>query len=177
MAVQVDENGVPRSISLYNPSCMNQLDDIARTVARTMRFEPIAGRINVAMYFDRDTAYSRVTGDTIAHAPPKRGGVFSAFSKGQAPELRNRDYVGRRLLALYPAHLRSSGVSGEVLLWVLVNEKGAAEKTRVKESSGRCELDLAALRVASSMMFSPARKDDVPTKVWIQIPIVFRSML
>jgi len=175
MSVDVNESGMVGAVTIYNPSCVAQLDNTARSVAGRLRFQGVPGRVNVSVFFERDTAFLRLTGDTLPQPAPDNAGPHSAFTKTVRPQLRNRDMVARRLVALYPPELRNIGMGGDVLLWVLVNEKGQTEKKYVKESSGRCAFDLAALRVAGSMLFEPALRDGVPVKAWIQIPIVFRS--
>lgn len=91
------------------------------------------------------------------------------------PELANRAEVRRALVNSYPALLRDAGIGGSVLAWLLVDESGKVIKTRIKESSGRTELDAAALKVAESMEFTPAENEGKPVKVWITLPIVFKT--
>ena len=53
--------------------------------------------------------------------------------------------------------------------------EGYIVRSQIKQTSGHSELDAAALKVAAVMRFTPARNDDQPVAVWIQLPIVFRS--
>ncbi len=93
----------------------------------------------------------------------------------QMPELRNREVVGAALVKSYPPLLRDAGIGGRVLTWVLIDENGHVVTTKVKESSGRRELDEAALQVAKEMEFKPAQNNGAPVSVWISLPIVFRD--
>ncbi len=45
----------------------------------------------------------------------------------------------------------------------------------LKESSGQPPLDAAAPRVAELMAFTPALNRDTRVRVWVAIPISFRS--
>ena len=60
-------------------------------------------------------------------------------------------------------------------MWVLINEHGETEAIRVRTSSGMPELDDAGAKVARVMRFNPARNQGNPVKVWVQLPIVFKS--
>jgi protein TonB len=91
-----------------------------------------------------------------------------------APNLRNRDEVGRALEREYPALLRDAGVGGRVLVWIRLDDQGNVELTQVNQSSGQPSLDEAALRVARVMEFSPAMNRDKQVPVWVSIPIQFQ---
>jgi TonB family protein len=91
------------------------------------------------------------------------------------PDLANRDVIARALTRSYPAALRDAGIGGTALVWVLIRPDGSVGKTEIRESSGRVELDEAALNVAKEMRFTPARHKGDPVAVWIQLPIVFKT--
>ena len=74
----------------------------------------------------------------------------------------------------YPALLRGAGVGGRAEVWLLLDADGLLRDTRINESSGHEALDLAALRVARVMRFSPAMGGAEPVPVWVSIPIEFR---
>lgn len=63
---------------------------------------------------------------------------------------------------------------GTVDVWIFVDVTGDVSQARVAESSGRDALDQAALVVARSMRFEPARQGDDPIGVWAKQPIQFR---
>ncbi len=92
-----------------------------------------------------------------------------------APEVQNRPEVIRALEREYPPLLRDAGVGGTVIAWMHIDANGRLLETRVRESSGHPALDEAALRVADSYLFSPARNLAEPVPVWVQIPITFRA--
>jgi TonB family protein len=98
----------------------------------------------------------------------KSSGDTPLASAVVAPDLQNRPAVQRALNDYYPPMLRERGVSGTVMLSVLVNANGKVLRARVDESSGVAPLDEAALKIAKVMRFS-APKDSV----WVQIPVKF----
>ena len=91
------------------------------------------------------------------------------------PELANREEVAQALTGNYPPLLRDAGISGQALVWILVNADGTVAKAEVKDGSGRAELDQAAIKVAKVMKFTPASNKGVPVPVWLQLPIVFHT--
>ncbi len=99
-------------------------------------------------------------------------GAFVPFTV--SPALRNVEAVQRALVRAYPAMLRDAGVTGRVLVWVLVDEQGQVMKAVIKQTSGIAALDDAALGVARTMEFSPGMNRDVKVKVWVALPIDFR---
>lgn len=111
---------------------------------------------------------TKVTAENIEAAP-----VFTPYTV--KPELLNRDAVSRALQRNYPPLLRDAGIGGTVLTWMLINEQGTVMRTQVKEGSGHEALDQAALKVADIMKFSPALNRDQKVKVWIALPIVFKT--
>jgi protein TonB len=90
-----------------------------------------------------------------------------------APRLLNGEEVVRALDRHYPVLLREAGIGGKVIVWCLVDEEGKVLKTQLGESSSYEALDAAALKVASSMKFSPAYDGDRKVQVWVQLPVRF----
>ncbi len=121
-------------------------------------------------------------GDLVGVARPGGGSTGSGAEPNPGdftvmtvrPELLNRPQVLRALQRLYPPMLRDAGVTGDVLVWVLVDEDGKVARTQIKQSSGLPAFDEAALAVAAQMRFSPALNRDVRVKVWVALPIRFR---
>jgi protein TonB len=110
----------------------------------------------------------KVTAENIEAAP-----VFTPYTV--KPDLKNREAVGRALVRNYPPLLRDAGIGGTTLVWILIDESGNSVKAQVKESSGHDALDQAAIKVADIMLFTPALNRDQKVKVWIQLPIVFKT--
>ena len=97
--------------------------------------------------------------------------VFTPMTK--APELQNREDVARTLARNYPPLLRDAGIGGSPTVHFFIDEGGIPQKTLIGKTSGYPALDEAALHVASTMRFSPARNRDRIVPVWVEIPIVF----
>lgn len=73
----------------------------------------------------------------------------------------------------YPQLSRRLGEHGKVVLRVLVNVKGTADKVEVRSSSGSPRLDDAAFQAVKRWRFVPARHGDQPVAAWVLIPINF----
>lgn len=91
-----------------------------------------------------------------------------------APDLINRNDVGRALEREYPPLLRDAGIGGTARIWFFIDEDGRVQDTRVQDSSGHAQLDEAALRVADLMRFTPALNRDKKVPVWVAFPITFQ---
>jgi TonB family protein len=73
----------------------------------------------------------------------------------------------------YPPMLRQAGVGGTVFLRVFVPSTGTPAVVSPLRSSGAPPLDFAAMRVACSLEFSPARAQGAPAGAWIEMPFRF----
>lgn len=73
----------------------------------------------------------------------------------------------------YPPISKRMGEEGKVLLRVLVNEKGRAERVDVHKSSGSARLDEAARRAAARALFKPHLEDGKAVAVYALVPINF----
>jgi TonB family protein len=99
--------------------------------------------------------------------------VFTPYTK--VPQLRNRDAAVRAVERNYPKLLKDAGIGGQVVVWVFIDTAGIVKNTSVQSSSGRRELDLAAVRTVQEFEFVPAENRGRPVPVWLQIPIVFSA--
>ena len=91
------------------------------------------------------------------------------------PELLNMRDIERALVREYPPMLRDAGIGGSPVIWFFIDESGIVKKTQLSKSSGYPVLDDAALRIASTMRFSPALNRDRKVPVWVEIPILFTA--
>ena len=73
----------------------------------------------------------------------------------------------------YPIELWERSVEGETVLKVLVERDGGVDSVVVAESSGRAELDSAAVRGAREARFEAATGDGGPARVWTRLPVRF----
>ncbi len=108
------------------------------------------------------------TGDVAAEP------AFTPYTA--APDLINREEVAKALERYYPPLLRDAGIGGTTSVWFYIDDVGDVVKTRIQKSSGRPELDSAAVAVGRAMRFTPALNKDEPVPVWVALPIVFGPM-
>ena len=101
------------------------------------------------------------------------GPVFTPMTV--RPEIRNRQEVQAALIREYPGVLRDAGVSGRVVVWLYVSDRGMVLDRRVSRASDNVQFDEAALRVATAIRFTPAENRGDPVAVWIEIPITFEA--
>jgi protein TonB len=127
------------------------------------------------------TAVSEALAPLQAPTPPSPAPVQAAPSQQAAapvapapviPPNFNADYLDNPP-PIYPALSRRIGEQGKVMLRVLVNAKGTADKIELRSSSGSSRLDDAALDSVKRWRFVPARQGDQPVAAWVLIPITF----
>jgi periplasmic protein TonB len=92
-----------------------------------------------------------------------------------APRLLNAPAVERALQRSYPPVLREAGVGGTVIVHLMIDEDGSVLRREIGEASGYPALDNAALAVAEEMRFTPAINRGRNVKVWVAVPVVFRT--
>jgi protein TonB len=74
----------------------------------------------------------------------------------------------------YPDSARREGREGQVMLRVLIDERGETKTVEVSRSSGSDTLDQAAASAIKRWRFHPARSGDQPIESWVSVPIDFR---
>lgn len=74
----------------------------------------------------------------------------------------------------YPAQSKRLGEEGRVVLRVLVDRQGLAERIEVQKSSGFDRLDEAARQAVQQARFKPHLADGRPVAVFAIVPITFR---
>lgn len=92
------------------------------------------------------------------------------------PSLINPQEVRDYLAAYYPPELRVTGIEGNVVLWLFVNESGQVTRLQVKDSSGSPAFDALATSAAQLMRFRPALSSDRTVGVWVAQPLTFRLL-
>jgi len=97
----------------------------------------------------------------VAKAEPAGPKVVSAVEYIQAPQ------------ADYPAMARRLGEEGRVVMQVLVNDKGRAEKVEILKSSGFARLDESAKLALLRALFKPYVEDGKATMVLATASINF----
>jgi periplasmic protein TonB len=101
---------------------------------------------------------------------PARAAAPAPAAAGTHTEVVNQAEVQRELQRAWPPLLRDAGIGGVAMLWLFIDENGRALRMQVAASSGRAELDEAALGVATTMRFRPIVRDGAPVQVWVVLP-------
>ena len=115
----------------------------------------------------RDTVTAAADVDELSSGPR-----YTAFTR--APSLRNIEQIQAHLGRTFPKKLRREGGDARSILWLLIDAGGEVRKALVRQSSGRMEVDSAALGATSLMRFEPAQQAGRQVPVWIQLPVRFR---
>ncbi len=98
--------------------------------------------------------------------------VFDPSMVESLPEMENRSEVDRLLRRQYPAVLLDAGVTGKVVLEMVVRADGSVEPGSVRVVSATHERFVeASVRVAEKMRFRPARIGDEAVAVRVTLPI------
>ncbi|MFP0196665.1 energy transducer TonB [Pseudomonas sp. PHC1] len=95
-----------------------------------------------------------------APAPVTPASANAAYLKNPAPE--------------YPSLAQRRGWEGTVLLRVHVLANGKPGEIQIQKSSGRQQLDDAALDAVKRWSFVPAKQGDVARDGWVSVPIDFK---
>lgn len=74
----------------------------------------------------------------------------------------------------YPSLAMRRGWEGSVLLRVHVLGTGKPSEVQIQKSSGRDQLDEAALAAVKRWSFVPAKQGDTPVDGWVSVPIDFK---
>lgn len=173
--VYIDEEGKPHGPELIVSTGHPAYDALAVALVERARFAPAhVGDSAVPVWVMLPVQIGRAAlprgADGMADPATPH---FTPYTR--KPELLNRQTVSRELVRNYPPELHQRGQGGTTILWLLISEQGNVERAIVKQSSGFPQLDRAAVRVAGSMLFSPAEYRGRKTRVWIAVPIVFAT--
>lgn len=98
------------------------------------------------------------------------GKIFSSHRGGNG----SRPSYAENPKPLYPQEARERGYEGEVVLKVEVLISGRVGQIEIKKSSGYEVLDRSALTTVRQWRFIPAKKDETPIPLWVNIPIKFQ---
>ena len=86
-------------------------------------------------------------------------------------EVEGKPEILKKVDPIYPELARKEGISGIVLVTVLIDTSGNVEVADISKSIKG--LDQAALDAAREFKFTPGTKSDQPVKVKMQIPFKF----
>ncbi len=191
--LHLDETGRVTNVLVFRSSGHQALDRAALQVVPDLRFSPAMNReeavavwIVIPMRFadtgastDRESDVRELDvreGDAGAPTPPDEpmsaSPRFTPFTA--APEIRDRAALEAALEREYPPLLRDAGIGGRTVVHFFIDDTGKVGNVQITESAGHEAIDAAALRVARTVEFVPARNGDRAVPVWVQIPITFQ---
>jgi protein TonB len=96
-----------------------------------------------------------------------------AGAEPPAPKVVTSVEFIRRPQVQYPPLARRLGEHRRVVLRVLVDREGRAERIEVQTTSGSPRLDEAAIRAARDAIYRPHRENGEAIPVWAIVPTVF----
>lgn len=83
-------------------------------------------------------------------------------------------YIATETGKWYPSLSKRYGEQGTVVVRVHVSAAGRAERVELKKRSDYPLLDEAAIGLAKSLKYNPAKVDGNPVADWVDIPITFQ---
>lgn len=86
----------------------------------------------------------------------------------------SRPVPQRRVSAQYPPRARAKGVTGYVLMSILINERGQVERVKVLNASPSGVFEQVAREAIKRWTFQPAKYKGQPVKTWAKQRINFK---
>jgi TonB family protein len=163
--MHVDESGKAQLFDFVRSSGDAGLDSLAARAATLARFTPASiSRIPVALWIPLKLDFQ--PGDKPSPTPHTK-----------KPKLLNGETVAQAMSQYFPREFYNRGFTGEVVLWIKIDEAGNVIRSQVKRTSGYIQFDNASHDIAKVMRFSPAENKGTPIPVWFEVPIRFRILL
>jgi protein TonB len=110
--------------------------------------------------------------------PPVSGGEPDGEGFDAAPAPRGPVFTELKLLEFrtpaYPPRCLRLGIEGRVRVHVLVGENGKPQEVTLGRTSGDSSLDEAAMEAVRRWRFEPARRNGVPVRAWVAVPVQFK---
>ncbi|MGH7364926.1 MAG: energy transducer TonB [Candidatus Rokuibacteriota bacterium] len=106
-------------------------------------------------------------------APGPRGGRGVARGRGEGVTSFARPLGGYQTTPHYPESARREGAEGVVTLRFEVLTSGRVGAVQVQRSTGRRDLDRAAVDAIRTWRFEPARRGKEAVAVWVTLPVRF----
>lgn len=122
-----------------------------------------------------DEPYSGAPAIPATPPPAPEPTPLSSYAGPEAtlPLLHDRDRLQAVIAENYPRDLQDAGVGGTVRLLLWVDSAGSVDFVNLGQSSGEPALDQAALEVAPTFRFEPARRWGQPVGTWVEFDMVF----
>jgi TonB family protein len=188
LTVAARASGPSLGLAAFTERSLNLKRRILAMTAKTSRWTAMGGGVMVVLGLvvgvqacgvetpmgplpTRDAQSSAAQGPRATATLPGGGAAFTPFT--QAPTLLNAGEVRAAVEREYPPLLREAGVAGVATVFMYVDTTGAVQDVRIQSSSGHQPLDDAALRVAGTYRFDPARNKEQKVAVWVSFPFMF----
>ena len=116
-----------------------------------------------------------VTQPPLGDVPPPEPSPVERYRGPEAtfPELLDRSRAEALVRRNYPISFQRAGIGGTVGVLLWVDSTGAVDFVNLGRSSGVPELDRAALQVAPSLRFEPARRRGRAVGAWVEFDVRF----
>jgi protein TonB len=106
-------------------------------------------------------------------APGPRVGTGVARGSGDGLTSFARPVGGYQTTPRYPEAARREGAEGVVTLRFEVLTSGKVGTVQIQRSTGRRDLDRAAMEAVKTWLFEPARRGKEAVAVWVILPVRF----
>ncbi len=116
----------------------------------------------------RQTGGMDAMGDALIGDVDRRSVVMTADTVDERPR------PVRRVPPGYPAGARRRGVSGTVIVRMLIDAQGQVEAAKVLRADPPGVFEDAALAAVRQWAWQPARQAGAPVKVWVEQPVRFQ---
>lgn len=148
---------------------------IEKVVNPTNTVPPVVTQIAVQQVTENAITATPVTAEAIAPTPPSPAPQTNIIAKSEPAGPKHVSAVEyiHAPQADYPPMARRMGEEGRVVMQVLVNDKGRAEKVEIVKSSGFARLDESAKIALLRALFKPYLEDGKATTVLATASINF----
>ncbi len=112
----------------------------------------------------------------VAPPPEPNTSIYEEFIyiPHEIPPYPQKGYAYLNRLVEYPEFALKRHIQGRVVLGILIDEAGKAEKITIIQESGRdVGFEIAAVRAARKIEWFPAKQRGKPVKVWVALPVKF----
>jgi len=106
--------------------------------------------------------------------PPETSDDVPLFVPYDEPPTPIGGYPAIQKRLVYPEIAKKAGIEGQVVIRAIVNEEGNVTRTVVVKSLGPNGCDEAAINAIKSVKWKPAMQRDMPVKVWVSVPVIFK---
>lgn len=180
VSLVVAPEGTPLDVRIISSTDTAFVQPTLAAVSR-LRFSPgqVNGRaanVRLELPFDwrpRQTSASEAAAELVnawRGADRDSVGLFEMGAVEVMPRLKNREAVTTAMEAQYDPLIADGAGSGMVMVKMRIGADGVPTGVHVTSSTSR-RLDEATIRVAETMRFDPARVNNRPVAILVELPI------